>query len=116
MTTDHTESATDDGVPAADTESEADEATAVDDEDEDEERAGSVEDTRPPDRHDDPEDGNGTETVPSVELDLYDLSVRVSGQATDDLDAVEGTARSLMEYLVEQAHALEDSPDDRGLN
>ena len=99
-----------------DAESESEEAASVDVDDEDDERAGSVEDTTPPAADDEADDGNGTETVPSVDLDLYDLSVRVSGQATDDLDAVEETARSLMEYLVEQAHALEDSPDDRGLN
>jgi hypothetical protein len=95
---------------------EAEGATSIDADEDETERAGSVEDTRPPAAADESEEGNGTETVPSVELDLYDLSVRVSGQATDDLDAVERTARSLMAYLVEEAHALEDRPDDRGLN
>ncbi|TVT90564.1 hypothetical protein, partial [Haloferax volcanii] len=28
--------------------------------------------------------GNGDETVPHVELDLYELSVRVSGQSSDE--------------------------------
>jgi hypothetical protein len=51
-----------------------------------------------------------------VELDLYDLSVRVSGQSTDDLDAVEGAARELMDFLVDRARTLEDRPDDRGLS
>jgi hypothetical protein len=79
-------------------------------------RPGSLENTTPPPHEVDDEDDGGDETVPTVELDLYDLSVRVSGQSTDDLDAVEGAARSLMDYLVDQAQALEDRPDDRGLS
>jgi hypothetical protein len=75
-----------------------------------------VENTTPPPRDEETDEGNGDETVPAVEMDLYDLSVRVSGQSSDDLDAVEDAARSLMDYLVEQAHALEDRPDDRGLS
>jgi hypothetical protein len=39
----------------------------------------------------------------------------VSGQASDATEDVEATARRLMDYLVEQAEALEDDPDDRGL-
>ncbi|MFB6281090.1 MAG: hypothetical protein ABEH40_03630 [Haloferacaceae archaeon] len=61
-----------------------------------------------------PGDG-GTDTVPTVDLDLYQLSVSVSGQAEDDLGDVEATARKLMEYLVDQAERLEERPDERGL-
>ncbi|RLM48906.1 hypothetical protein, partial [Halorubrum sp. Atlit-28R] len=35
------------------------------------------------------QNGYGDETVPHVELDLYELSVRVSGQSTDGLEDVE---------------------------
>ncbi|WP_380676477.1 hypothetical protein [Salinigranum sp. GCM10025319] len=101
-----------DSDPASDAESEA--SVGVDDEDD--VRTGSVENTTPPAHEENGEEGNGDETVPTVELDLYDLSVRVSGQSTDDLDAVEGTARGLMDYLVGQAQRLEDRPDDRGLS
>ncbi|MFB6302487.1 MAG: hypothetical protein ABEH78_06470 [Haloferacaceae archaeon] len=64
------------------------------------------------------DDGNGdggTPTVPTVDLDLYQLSVSVSGQAEDELTDVEETARRLMEYLVDQAERLEERPDERGL-
>jgi hypothetical protein len=111
-----TERARDAETGETDAETESEEAASVDTDDESDGRVGSVEDTTPPAADGEPEENNGTETVPSVDLDLYDLSVRVSGQATDDLDAVEDTARSLMEYLVEQAHALENRPDDRGLS
>ncbi len=61
-------------------------------------------------------DENGTdETTPHVELDLYQISVRVSGQSSDELREVESTARRLMDYLIEQSETLEDAPDDRGL-
>jgi hypothetical protein len=104
-----------DDTDDAGTDSAADaESVAVDDDDED--RHGSIENTTPP-AHD--EEGNGDhgdETVPTVELDLYDLSVRVSGQSTDDLDTVGDTAREMMDYLVDRAKALEDAPDDRGLS
>lgn len=60
-------------------------------------------------------DENGDDTVPHVELALYQLSVKVSGQATDDLDDVSETARDLMEYLVDVSQRLEDRPDGRGL-
>jgi hypothetical protein len=55
------------------------------------------------------------ETVPEVKLTLYQLSVAVTGQATDDLEDVEASATRLMDYLVEKAGDLEDHPDDRGL-
>ncbi|WP_152041738.1 hypothetical protein [Salinigranum salinum] len=99
--------------PDSTTESEA----SVDvDEDDEANRPGSLENTNPPPRESDGDDHDGDETVPAVELDLYDLSVRVSGQSTDDLDAVEGAARELMDFLVDRARTLEDRPDDRGLS
>ncbi|SEO86456.1 hypothetical protein SAMN04487948_10639 [Halogranum amylolyticum] len=54
-------------------------------------------------------------TVPQVELSLYQLNVRVSGRATDDLDDVEDSAVRLIDYLIERAETLEDQPDGRGL-
>ncbi|WP_188423689.1 hypothetical protein [Haloferax sulfurifontis] len=60
--------------------------------------------------------GNGDETVPHVELDLYELSVRVSGQSSDELGDVEASATRLMDYLVDHAKELEDQPDSRGLS
>ncbi|MFC7203472.1 hypothetical protein ACFQJC_08105 [Haloferax namakaokahaiae] len=65
---------------------------------------------------DDDSDANGDETVPHVELDLYQLSVRVSGQSTDSLEDVEGSAKELMSFLIQQAKQLEDEPDTRGLS
>ncbi|WP_411968610.1 hypothetical protein [Haloferax sp. YSSS75] len=65
---------------------------------------------------DDNEDGNGDETVPHVELGLYELSVRVSGQSDDELEDVEKSATRLMEFLIDQAKQLEDQPDTRGLS
>ncbi|MFC7129359.1 hypothetical protein [Haloferax chudinovii] len=62
------------------------------------------------------DNGNGDETVPHVELDLYELSVRVSGQSNDELDDVEASATRLMDYLVDHAKELEDQPDTRGLS
>ena len=109
-----------DGDSDSDSESESETTVDVDvddGEDEADERPNrSTEDTTPPPDEDDGEEGNGDQTVPSVELDLYDLSVRVSGQSTDDLDAVDEAARGLMNYLVDQAQRLEDRPDDRGLS
>jgi hypothetical protein len=106
----------------SESESESESETAVDVDvddggDEGDERpSGSAEDTTPPPNEDEGEEGTDDQTVPSVELDLYDLSVRVSGQSTDDLDAVDEAARGLMNYLVDQARRLEDRPDDRGLS
>lgn len=61
------------------------------------------------------EDSSEDDTVPRVELELYQASVRVSGRSTDDLHTVQGAARELMDYLIDRARDLEDSPDDRGL-
>jgi|GEM_PF-2930794 len=60
-------------------------------------------------------EGGASETAPEVELGLYQIDVRVKGSADDDLEAVETTARGLVEHLVEQAKQLEDEPDGRGL-
>jgi hypothetical protein len=61
-------------------------------------------------------DGEGApDTAPEVELGLYQIDVRVRGSADDDLDDVEGTARELVDHLVDQAQQLEDEPDGRGL-
>ena len=57
----------------------------------------------------------GRETVPEVELGLYQVSVRVKGRADDDLEMVEETAVRLIDHLVERAETLEEAPDDRGL-
>jgi hypothetical protein len=77
---------------------------------------GTDEADQNPDADENEADENGTdETTPHVELDLYQISVRVSGQSTDELREVESTARRLMDYLIEQSEALEDAPDDRGL-
>ncbi|MFB6080018.1 MAG: hypothetical protein ABEJ81_03295 [Haloferacaceae archaeon] len=72
-------------------------------------------DESPGDESDDRPDDAGTPTVPAVDLDLYQLSVSVSGQAEDELEDVEATARRLMEYLVDQSERLEERPDERGL-
>jgi hypothetical protein len=61
-----------------------------------------------------PGSGTGDETVPRVEMGLYQLSVAVSGRSDDDLEAVEGAARRLMDYLVERSETLEERPADRG--
>lgn len=63
----------------------------------------------------DEENGNGDDTVPQVELNLFQASVLVRGRSCDTLDDVETTARRLMDYLVDQAEALDEKPDDRGL-
>ncbi len=100
----------------ADTESTTDaDSVAVDDADDDD-RHGEIENTTPPAHETEQEGDSGDETVPTVELDLYDISVRVSGQSTDDLDTVGDTAREMMDYLVDRAKELEDAPDDRGLS
>ncbi|KAB1196173.1 MULTISPECIES: hypothetical protein [Haloferax] len=62
------------------------------------------------------QNGNGDETVPHVELSLYELSVRVSGQSDDKLEDVEQSATRLMEFLIDQTKQLEDQPDTRGLS
>ena len=64
---------------------------------------------------DDEASGDQSDTVPEVELGLYQASVRVQGRADDDLDTVEQSARELIDHLVEQAESLEDQPDGRGL-
>ena len=69
----------------------------------------------PPEEPDDRPDENGTDTVPAVDLDLYQLSVSVSGQDEDELEDVEAVARRMMEYLVDQSERLEERPDERGL-
>jgi hypothetical protein len=68
-----------------------------------------------PDAEDAAPNGNGDETTPRVELDMYQLSVRVTGRSDDELDAVASSARGLMDYLIEQSERLEDEPDSRGL-
>ena len=91
--------------PAESDESEAVQADGGDDE----EQAGES-----PVTDADEEDAD-RETVPEVTLTLYQLSVGVTGQTTDDLEDVEASATRLMDYLVEKAGDLEDHPDDRGL-
>ncbi|WP_049915085.1 hypothetical protein [Haloferax mucosum] len=61
------------------------------------------------------ENGYGDETVPHVELELYELSVRVSGQSDDGLEEVEASATRLMDLLIDHTKQLEDQPDTRGL-
>lgn len=63
----------------------------------------------------DAESDNHDPTVPEVELSLYQLNVKVSGQTTDSLDSIEGSATRLMDYLIDQAEQLEDRPDGRGM-
>ena len=55
------------------------------------------------------------ETAPTVELELYEPTVRLSGRSNDDLTDVEETAERLLDYLVRNAERLEDHPDERGL-
>jgi len=69
--------------------------------------------TTPPEAE--PADADASETVPEVELGLYQVTVRVSGQADDDLAEVEETATRLVDHLVERASTLEEEPDERGL-
>ncbi|SFR71186.1 hypothetical protein SAMN04487947_3806 [Halogeometricum rufum] len=76
-------------------------------------------DTEPVDGEDEAEAdlNNGyDDTVPNVELGLYQLSVRVSGRSDDDLKTVEDSAKRLMDYLIDRAAELEERPDDRGLS
>lgn len=60
-------------------------------------------------------ESEGDDTVPEVELGLYQVSVRVRGRSDDDLEEVETTAQRLIDHLVDRAETLEDAPDDRGL-
>lgn len=55
---------------------------------------------------------DAAEHPPTVELSLYELDVSVRGAESDSLDDVEASAKSLMDYLVEQHHRLEDGPED----
>jgi hypothetical protein len=75
----------------------------------------SDEPTNAPDGADAPPESTSDESVPAVELSLYQLSVSVSGQAEDDLRDVEESAIRLVDYLVDRAETLEESPDKRGL-
>jgi hypothetical protein len=91
------ESETDEEGPAADGDADAEPVDADDEEDADL--------------------NNGyDDTVPNVELGLYQLSVRVSGRSDDDLKTVEDSAKRLMDYLIDRAAELEERPDDRGLS
>ena len=67
------------------------------------------------DRDDSALDRAEDETVPTVELELYELTVRLSGRSDDDLTDVEESAKRLFDYLVRNAERLEDHPDERGL-
>ena len=62
----------------------------------------------PQEADDAPTDGNG---APAVKLRLYELEVSVTGTDADELEAVGREAESLMEYLVEQHHELNEAPD-----
>lgn len=55
------------------------------------------------------------DTVPQIDLGLYQITVSVTGTADDGLEDVEDTAERLLDRLVERAQDLEDAPDDRGL-
>lgn len=66
------------------------------------------------DDHEKPDD-TSADSAPSVELELYQLSVSVTGKSADDLSDVEESAVRLLEELVDTAEQLEDSPDGRGL-
>jgi hypothetical protein len=105
-----TDDADADEVVEPDGESEADEeAPAADgDTDADPVDGGDAEDADVNNGYDD--------TVPNVELGLYQLSVRVSGRSDDDLKTVEDSAKRLMDYLIDRAEELEERPDDRGLS
>ncbi|MCO8267075.1 hypothetical protein ACOZ4B_19545 [Haloferax prahovense] len=101
---------------AADSTPPADDATEPSDGDEPVDTDATVEAADGGTDEPDNGNGNGDETVPHVELDLYELSVRVSGQSSDELDDVEASATRLMDYLVDHAKELEDQPDSRGLS
>ena len=78
--------------------------------DDDESEDGSEPQQRPP------ETAGADKTVPRVELSLQDLSVSVTGQSDDDLEAVEESALGLMASLVEEADRLEEDHDEYGLS
>jgi hypothetical protein len=78
-------------------------------------QADGGEDEEPNGETPDAEEEASHDTAPEVKLNLYQLSVGVTGQTTDDLEDVEASATRLMDYLVEKAGDLEDHPDDRGL-
>lgn len=105
----------------ADSEETADPEQETVDADEGEERSASAEAdggdaADDEDEERDAELSNGyDDTVPNVELGLYQLSVRVSGRSEDDLQTVEDSAKRLMDYLIDRAGELEERPDDRGL-
>lgn len=52
------------------------------------------------------------ENGPSIDLELYELSVSVDGVPGDDLDDVRETATETMEFLVEKHFEVERGPDD----
>ena len=58
----------------------------------------------------------GPEISPRVDMALHGITVSVTGGSDDGLDAVEESARSLMDYLVEKNEKLEDDPDEYGLS
>jgi len=58
------------------------------------------------------DDADAAEHPPTVELSLYELDVSVRGSESDSLEDVEASAETLMNYLVEQHHRLEDGPED----
>lgn len=104
----------------ADSEETVDPEQETVDADEGEERSASAEadggDAADDEDERDAELSNGyDDTVPNVELGLYQLSVRVSGRSEDDLQTVEDSAKRLMDYLIDRAGELEERPDDRGL-
>jgi hypothetical protein len=55
-------------------------------------------------------------TTPRVDLALHGITVSVTGRAEDELDSVEESAMSLMDYLVEKSEELEDDHDEYGLS
>lgn len=55
-------------------------------------------------------------TTPRIDLALHGITVSVTGRSEDELDAVEESARGLMDYLVEKNEQLEDDPDEYGLS
>lgn len=58
----------------------------------------------------------GPEPSPRVDLALHGVTVSVMGGSDDELDAIEESARRLMDYLVEKNEELEDDPDEYGLS
>jgi len=59
---------------------------------------------------------DGDATVPKVDLSLQELSVSVAGRSDGDLGAVEESALTLTEALVETAETLEEDRDEYGLS